>query len=118
MVPGLRDIQGYYDAELWLFVPESNLDDYGRSISRLANLESSVKYLLGAHRSARVDVGRLARVKAAFEELRSGRYRGDVGSGNQVVFDIDGIEFVTAQPVLEGRQADTSKGGSGLDTWP
>ncbi len=108
----------FYDAELWLFVPESNLDDYGRSISRLANLESSVKYLFGAHRSARVDAGRLARVEAAFEKLRSGRYRGNAESGNQLVFVIDGVEFVTAQPVLDGRQADISKGGSGLDTWP
>ncbi len=108
----------FYDAELWLFVPESNLDDYGRSISRLANLESNVKYLLGAHRSARVDAGRLRQVEAAFQKLRSGRFTGDAGSGDPLIFRIDGVEFVTAQPVLDGKQGDISKGGSGLDTWP
>jgi glyoxylase-like metal-dependent hydrolase (beta-lactamase superfamily II) len=108
----------FYDAELWLFVPETDLDDYGRSISRLASLEINVKYLLGAHRSARVDAGRLAKVETAFQKLRSGRYSGDTDSGNQLVFVIDGVEFVTAQPVLDGKQGDVSKGGSGLDTWP
>jgi glyoxylase-like metal-dependent hydrolase (beta-lactamase superfamily II) len=108
----------FYDAELWLFVPESNLDDYGRSITRLANLEINVKYLLGAHTSARVDADRLGQVKAAFQKLRSGRYSGDAESGNQLVFVIDGVEFVTAQPVLDGKQGDISMGGSGLDTWP
>ena len=108
----------FYDAELWLIVPETNLDDYGRSISRLASLERNVKYILGAHRSARVDAGRLAKVEAAFQKLRSGRYSGDSDSGNPMVFVIDGVEFVTTQPVLDGKQADVSKGGSGLDTWP
>ena len=43
---------------------------------------------------------------------------GNAESGNQLVFVTDGVEFVTAQPVVDGRQADISKGGSGLDTWP
>ena len=94
------------------------LDDYGRSISRLASLESGVKYLLGAHRSARVDAGRLGEVEAAFQKLRSGKFSGDAESGNRMIFVIDGVEFVTTQPVLDGKQGDVSKGGSGLDTWP
>ena len=35
----------------------------------------------------------------------------------QLFISIDGIDFVTAAPVLKGKQADTSKGGSGYDTW-
>ena len=107
----------FYDAELWLFVPETNLDDYDRAITRLASLESEVKYLLGAHNSARVDTGRLAQVQAAFHKLRSGKYAGDEDSGGRLVFDVDGIEFVTSQPVLDGNQGDITKGGSGLDIW-
>tara|TARA_B100001146_G_scaffold131967_1_gene115860 strand:- start:237 stop:365 length:129 start_codon:yes stop_codon:yes gene_type:complete len=34
-----------------------------------------------------------------------------------VIVTIKGIEFVTVVPVLEGKQGDTSKGGSGYDTW-
>ena len=36
---------------------------------------------------------------------------------NQLFIRIDGIDFVTAAPVLEGKQGDISKGGSGYDTW-
>ncbi|MGI9271076.1 MAG: MBL fold metallo-hydrolase [Woeseiaceae bacterium] len=107
----------FYDAELWLFVPETNLDDYDRAITRLVNVERDVSFLLGAHVSARVDAGRLADVRDAFLRLRSGEFSGDEESGGQLVFTIDGIEFVTAQLVLDGKQGDTTKGGSGLDTW-
>ncbi len=39
----------YYDAQLWLFVPETSLDDYKRSIARLTSIKGDIKYLLGAH---------------------------------------------------------------------
>ena len=106
----------FYAAALWLFVPETNLDEYDRSITRLANIEKDVKYLFGAHDSARVDAGRLSRVRDAFHKLRSGDYSGTEDDG-RLVFIIDDIEFVTAQPVLDGQQGDIAKGGSGLDTW-
>ncbi|MDH3421271.1 MAG: MBL fold metallo-hydrolase [Gammaproteobacteria bacterium] len=106
----------FYAAELWLVVPETNLDEYDRAITRLANIEKDVKYLLGAHASARVDSGRLTRVRDAFHKLRSGDYPG-TEDGGRLVFTIDDIEFVTAQPVLDGKQGDITKGGSGLDTW-
>ena len=108
----------YYDAQLWLFVPETNLDDYERSITRLVSLEGDIRYLLGAHNVARVDAGRLEQVKTALHKLRSGELSGNEESGNRLVFNIDGIKFVTAQPVLDGEQGDITQGGSGLDTWP
>ncbi len=37
---------------------------------------------------------------------------------DRLVFDIGGIRFLTAQPVLDSEQGEISKGGSGLDTWP
>ena len=58
------------------------------------------------------------KLKLLFKKLRSGRFAGDAKSGDRLVFLIDGVEFVTAQPVLDGKQGDISKGGSGLDTWP
>jgi hypothetical protein len=64
------------------------------------------------------DAGRLRQVEAAFQKLRSGRFTGDAESGDPLIFRIDGVEFVTAQPVLDGKQGDISNGGSGLDTWP
>jgi|GEM_PF-242432 len=106
----------FYAAELWLVAPETNLDEYDRSITRLASIEKDVKYLLGAHASARVDAGFLTGVRGAFHKLRSGDFPG-TQVGGRLVFAIDGFEFVTAQPVLDGKQGDITKGGSGLDSW-
>lgn len=107
----------FYDAELWLFVPETDLDAYDRAISRLAEIEKDVEYLLGAHVSARVDAGRLPTVRDAFRELRSRDITQPEDSDGRLIITIDGVEFVTSQSVLDGMQYDASKGGSGLDTW-
>ena len=108
----------YYDAQLWLFVPETSLDDYERSLARLTGIEGDIQYLLGAHNVARVDAGRLGQVETAFHKLRSGELTGDERSGGRLEFLIDGVEFLTAQPVLDGDQGEIAQGGSGLDTWP
>jgi len=108
----------YYDAALWLFVPETSLDDYGRSIARLAAIESRVTYLLGAHNIARVNAGRLARVRAAFHKLRSDAFAGGSDSGDRVTVSVNDIVFITSRQALQGLQADTTRGGSGLDSWP
>jgi glyoxylase-like metal-dependent hydrolase (beta-lactamase superfamily II) len=108
----------YYDAELWLYVPETNLDNYQNSIDRLVQIESKVDYIFGAHRTVRVDSGVLIKTKKALLKLRSAEYVSDKNDQSKQLFiTIDGIDFVTALPVLEGKQGDTSKGGSGYDTW-
>ncbi|MBT6447439.1 MAG: MBL fold metallo-hydrolase [Flavobacteriaceae bacterium] len=108
----------YYNAELWLYVPETNLDNYQNSIDRLVQIESKVDYIFGAHRTVRVDSGVLIKTKKALLKLRSAEYVSDKNDQSKQLFiTIDGIDFVTALPVLEGKQGDTSKGGSGYDTW-
>lgn len=107
----------YYDAPIWLFVPETSLSDYERSINRLAGIENSVNYLLGAHNEARVDAGALAQVKNAFAVLTSGAAEPVEIDESRMTFDINGIVFVTAEPVLKGRQGMSTEGGSGLDAW-
>lgn len=108
----------YYADRLWLFVPETNLDDYQRAIVRLAAIESDVDYLLGAHTAARVDANRLAQVEAAFGKLRAGEFESTTDSSNRLDVQVGDVRFLTSQQALDGNQGDTSKGGSGLDTWP
>jgi glyoxylase-like metal-dependent hydrolase (beta-lactamase superfamily II) len=107
----------YYEARLWLFVPETHLGDYERSLSRLVSVEGEIDYLLGAHNVARMGAGRLGEVKAALRKLRAGEAAGSEDSGRRLRFEIDGVRFLTAERVLRGEQGDTAKGGSGLDTW-
>ena len=107
----------YYDAELWLYVPETNIKNYQNSIDRLVTIETQVDYIFGAHRTVRVDTGILKNVREAVKKLISDKTLFDKNDINQLFISIDGIDFVTAAPVLEGKQGDTSKGGSGYDTW-
>tara|TARA_R110002096_G_scaffold161007_3_gene327365 strand:- start:15148 stop:16143 length:996 start_codon:yes stop_codon:yes gene_type:complete len=105
----------YYDAPIWLFAGETSLSDYAQSIGRLAEVEGQVRYLLGAHNEARVDAGAIAQVAAAFEKLRSGNITPVDESDGILNYDIDGIEFVSSMPVLQGQQGDLSTGGSGIE---
>ena len=107
----------YYDAELWLYVPETNLKNYQNSINRLVTIEPQIDYIFGAHRTVRVNTGILKKVKQALRKLTTDEYLFDKNDGNQLFISIDGIDFVTAAPVIEGKQGDISKGGSGYDTW-
>jgi glyoxylase-like metal-dependent hydrolase (beta-lactamase superfamily II) len=108
----------WYDASLWLFVPETNLDDYETSISRLADLEGDVDFIFGAHNEARLDAGKLRIVQGALLKLRSDDYTGEKDAYGRLAFEIDDIKILTSQPALDGKQGDISLGGSGLDTWP
>ncbi len=107
----------FYDDVLWLFSPETNLEDYANSIDRLVEIEDSVKYLFGAHTSARVNAGRLAQVKKSLAKLRSGEIHPDNEIEARLIYQIDGVNFVTSRPVLDGKQGDISRGGSGLGSW-
>ena len=108
----------WYDASLWLFARETNLQDYEASISRLATLDSDVDFLLGAHNSARVDAGRLQAVVDAFRKIRAGDYAAEMDDYNRLAIKIGDVRILTTQLALDGKQGDISKGGSGLDTWP
>ncbi len=108
----------YYDGGLWLFVPETNLDSYQQSMTRLVDLAASVDFLLPAHNTARVDPSWMIPVVGVLEKIRSGEIDGTKESGNRLIFESDGITIVTAQQVLDGQHPDVSKGGSGLTTWP
>lgn len=107
----------WYDASLWLFVRETNLDDYEASIARLAGLESEADYLFGAHNSVRYPSGILARVREAVQKIRAGDVEGTTDDFGRLAFDVDGIRVLTSEAALAGRQAPAASGGSGLDTW-
>ena len=83
----------------------------------MVTIENQIDYIFGAHRRARVDTGILKKVKEALKKLTTDETLFDKNDVNQLFISIDGIDFVTAAPVLKGKQGDTTKGGSGYDTW-
>ncbi len=109
----------YYDGAIWLFVPETDLDAYDRSLDRLAALAPALRQLLPAHNSARVAPDRLAAALDAVRTVRAGRVAPAVReSGGRLTFTIGGVSILTAQPLLDGRTGDRARGGSGLTAWP
>jgi len=108
----------YYDATIWLYVPETDLDEYQRSMARLAALAPAVTRLLPAHNTAVADPGQLAKVVAAVERVRAGAETGQAETGNRVVFSFDGFKILTSRPLLAGTKGNQTRGGSGLTTWP
>ncbi len=108
----------YYDATIWLYVPETDLDSYERSIARLAALAPTLKRLLPAHNTVSADPAHLRLAKEAIREVRSGAAKGVEQSGNRTVFRFPDFAILTSKPLLEGKQGDRTRGGSGLTPWP
>lgn len=107
----------YYDAPVWLYVPETDLDAYERSIARLAALAPSLTRLLPAHNTVSAAPARLAAMQKAIRQVRSGAVRGTEATGNQVEFRFDGFSILTSKPLLEGRKAAANSGsGPGITT--
>ena len=108
----------YYDATIWLYVPETDLDAYDASMTRLAALAPTLRRLLPAHNTAGADPARLGQALAAIRSVRSGVADGETLSDGRVVFTFSGFSILTSSPLLQGKQGDRSQGGSGLTTWP
>ncbi len=90
----------FYAGPIWLFMQETNLADYGRSIDRLAALLPQVKRVLPAHNVAVVDPAVLLRAQRAFHEILSGRAKGSEASQGAVTFPFDGFSFLISSRAL------------------
>jgi glyoxylase-like metal-dependent hydrolase (beta-lactamase superfamily II) len=108
----------YYDAPIWLYVPETDLDTYERSIARLAALAPSVKRLLPAHNTASADPAHLALARDAIRRVRTGGVNGEEQPGSQVIFRFGEFAILTSKALLAGGRGDAARGGSGLVVRP
>ena len=104
----------YYDAHVWLFVPETDLDAYERSIARLATLAPSVRALLPAHNTARAEPARLAEMQQAIRAVREGKVPGREEGGFGITYHFPHFAILTSPDVLAGRAKEEKANGSGL----
>jgi len=88
----------YYPAPIWLFRPETNLDEYAASIRRLAALAPGVKLVLGAHNIPVASPAILPRLVAAFDSVRSGKVLPSPASPGKVLYKVDGFSFLMRAP--------------------
>jgi len=107
----------FYEAPIWLYVPETDLDAYEASIARLVKIAPSVRKLLGAHNVSVSDPQLLVSVQKAIADVRAGRVTGVDKGENRIFFPFGRFSILTSKPLLEKRHGDDTRGGSGLDTW-
>jgi glyoxylase-like metal-dependent hydrolase (beta-lactamase superfamily II) len=82
----------FYPAEIYLYRPETDLDAYERSMQRLAGLAAQVRLVLPSHNVPVADPEMLARVLAAFREVRAGKVKA-VRRQGWVVYEFDRFSF-------------------------
>jgi glyoxylase-like metal-dependent hydrolase (beta-lactamase superfamily II) len=84
----------YYPAPIWLFRPETNLDDYVASVRRLAAFTPQLKLVLGAHNVPFAQPAVLATLVTAIETVRAGKVRGELQDDGKALYRSNGISFL------------------------
>lgn len=85
----------FYAGPIFLYVPESDLNDYQRSVERLVKLVPQLDLLLTGHNFPGEKPEMLVWLRDAFQQIRAGtaRYRMD-GDRREYIFD--GFTIITA----------------------
>jgi len=92
----------FYEGPIWLFAPETNLDDYRESVSRLAVLVPALTRVFPAHNTPVADPVRLAELHDAFEGVLDGSLEGSYSEDRSTVtFDAGAFSLLLRTDLLE-----------------
>lgn len=86
----------FYAGPLFLFTPETSVDDYERSITRLAKLAPQLELLLPSHNFPVERPEMLERVVDAMAAIRSGKAKFEVGDGRRE-YNFEGFSVLMKQ---------------------
>ena len=84
----------YYPAPIWLFRPETNLDDYVASVKHLAALAPQLELVLGEHNVPFAQPEVLTNLVTAIEAVRAGKVRGEPRDDGKALYRSNGISFL------------------------
>jgi len=88
----------YYPAPIWLYRPETNLDDYVASVKRLALLAPQIKLVLGQHNVPFAEPLVLPRLVVAIETVRAGKVPAEPQDAGKAIYRSDGFAFLLKAP--------------------
>ncbi len=88
----------YYPAPIWLYRPETNLDDYVASVKRLAALAPQLKLVLGAHNVPFAPPSVLPTLVVAIETVRAGKVAAEPQDAGKAIYRSNGISFLMQAP--------------------
>jgi glyoxylase-like metal-dependent hydrolase (beta-lactamase superfamily II) len=94
----------YYPGPIWLFLPETDLAAYERSIIRLASLAPSLKRLLTTHSLAVDEPAQLPKVRAAIRAVRSNTAKWTTPEPGQRLYAFDGFSILVSERALSVRR--------------
>jgi glyoxylase-like metal-dependent hydrolase (beta-lactamase superfamily II) len=89
----------FYEGEIWLFVPETDLAAYRQSIRRLAALAPQLRLLLTAHNTPVAEPRRLVDAVRAFESVQDSSARAHPREGDRVEYRFEGFSFLLKAPL-------------------
>jgi glyoxylase-like metal-dependent hydrolase (beta-lactamase superfamily II) len=84
----------YYPAPIWLFRPETNLDDYVASVKHLAALAPQLRLVIGAHNVPFAQPAVLATLVTAIETVRAGKVCGELQDDGKALYRSNGVSFL------------------------
>lgn len=94
----------FYEGPIWLYVPETDLDAYARSVERLAGLVPALTQVFGAHNVAGSPPHRLTALQEAVALVRRGDASGVNRSEDRVEFSFDGFSLLLARRLVVNRE--------------
>ena len=88
----------YYAGPIWLYRPETDLDDYVHSVERIAAMAPQLRLLLPSHNVPVDDPSQLPKLLDAIKKVRAGTVHPvSVGEG-KVHYQVDGFVFLMTAP--------------------
>jgi glyoxylase-like metal-dependent hydrolase (beta-lactamase superfamily II) len=86
----------FYPAPIWLYRPETNLDEYVASVQRLAAFAPELKIVLGAHNVPVAQPDVLPKLAEAIQTVRSGQGATKPAGDGKVLRSFGGFSFLLA----------------------
>jgi glyoxylase-like metal-dependent hydrolase (beta-lactamase superfamily II) len=91
----------FYEAPIWLWFPETDLDAFEASVHRMALLAPRLTRLFPAHNGAVAAPAQLLELERALAEVRSGRARGERAQDSLLEFSFPGFSILTSRAILD-----------------
>ena len=91
----------FYEAPIWLFDPETDLDVYRESIAKLAELSPELTTVFPAHNTPVAQPERLVELVAAFDSILDGAKLVDQQEDNTSLFEFEHFSFMIRTELLQ-----------------
>jgi glyoxylase-like metal-dependent hydrolase (beta-lactamase superfamily II) len=88
----------FYPGPIWLYRPETDLDAYVESITRIAALAPKIHLVLPSHNVPVADPSQLPKLLSAIEKVRGEAVEPFAAGGGKVTYTVNGFVFLMAAP--------------------